>query len=135
MPPAYNLGVAPPGLHAQNLLTVLGSNMEHNCRDLYDHLTRKTIFSLVVNKIIHTCSIYYEGNGYGQKKRIRLPPFTTLMIPKLVHATIQRYAICIATMSYPRVQLSFTNESSICCSNTIKHKQLSLLNKPSTLNK
>ena len=39
------------GLHAQNMIIVLGSIFDRLCKGLHDHLTSERIFNLIMNRI------------------------------------------------------------------------------------
>ena len=54
------------GLHAQNMITILGSivYIVGTWEDMYDRFMSTTVFTLTMNKIIHMSSRCYEENGY-----------------------------------------------------------------------
>jgi hypothetical protein len=47
------------------MLIILDSMVNMIGGDLYAHLTSTRIFTLIMNKNIHTDSKYYEANDYG----------------------------------------------------------------------
>lgn len=50
------------GLHARNMLAILGSIV--NCEELHDQVNEHKNLSFIINRYIHMSSRIYGANGY-----------------------------------------------------------------------